>query len=269
MIRWSIDARYLARHSLETRSLKYAYMDEAGTSEREQVSVVLSVIVDADAQWRSAEAEIIEAVKTIPRHLLEGFVYSAKVVYNDPKFRRGWADEDRFAFLYRMMSIPRKLRIPICFGFQRRGNEIDPNLLITPPGVADLKAWQMDHLSAFMECTWEIEDFMKANTPPNEACSIKAECMDMEPTLNKALRFMKRMPVPGVGTPIVQRIIDKIEFLEKDDSPMLWLADSCAYAFRRFLAGQKYGDEAIETVVGHRLEPNDWAVDSRSATFRF
>lgn len=252
--------------------LKYAYMDEAGISEHEPVSVVLAVIVDADAQWRLAETEIIEAVKTIPREVLEsGFLFSAKVAIGG-KYRRYWPDEDRIAFLRRMMSLPRKLKLPLCVGFQRRGQGYDASVLRTPPGFADLRHWEMDHLSAFMHCVFEIENFMNACTPPNELCTVKAEQHRLNHFMDKLLRVLQRTALPGVQVPIIHRIPEKVEWLDKDGSPLLWLADACAFAFRSFLSESSgpHTAEFIELVVGHSLAlEGEWALDSQGATVLF
>jgi hypothetical protein len=251
---------------------KTAYMDEAGISEHEPVSVVLSVIVDVDAQWRLAEAEIIESFKTIPRAVLESrFVFSAKVVIGG-KYRPLWPDEDRIAFLVRMMSIPRKLGLPICVGFQRRGKQSDPTLLRTPPQLANLKHWEMDHVSAFMECAMEIEDFMKAHTPPNEVCTIKAEQTRLNRFMYKVLKFLQRSALPGANVPVIHRIPEPVNWLDKDDSPLLWLADSCAFAFRSFLAESAgpHTDKFIEAVVGYPLAfEGRWTLDTAGDTIRF
>lgn len=247
--------------------VKYAYMDEAGISERETVSVVLGVIVDADKQWRLAEAQIIEAVKTVPKHIIEsGFVFSAKGIWGNPKYRDGWSDEERIEFLLRMMSIPRHLRIPICLGFHRRGVGHDPQSLLTPLGLSNLAPHQMDHLIAFLDCVLQIEGFMNDRTPANEVATLTAEDVpELKHFMKKMMHVLQRAPLPEV--PLVRRIINQIQFQDKDDSPILWLADACAFAFRRFLAGEPTGDRFVEAVVGSPLA--QWPAANGEYTFVF
>lgn len=246
--------------------LKYAYMDEAGTSAHEPVSVVASVIVDADSQWRRAEAEIIEALKTVPTHIIEnGFVFSAKAVWGT-KYRDGWPFQDRLDFLLRMMSIPRTLKLPVCMGFHRRGVGHDPKLLLTPDGLANLAPHQMDHIIAFMDCVVEIDGFMRDRTPSNEVATITAEDVpELKHFLKKMLHVFQR--APALQVPLVQRIVNPIQFQDKDDCPLLWLADACAFAFRRFLGGETTGDRFVEAVVGHDLA--QWPESNGQYTFVF
>jgi len=43
----------------------------------------------------------------------------------------------------------------------------------------------------------------------------------------------------------LSHIVDVVHFVEKQDAPLLQLADACAFGFRRFFAEQSGGDEFI------------------------
>ncbi|MGX4773891.1 hypothetical protein ACWAUC_29290 [Bradyrhizobium guangdongense] len=49
--------------------MRYIYMDEAGTSAKEPVSVVVGIILHADRQYVNAEARLDEALKLVPTEL--------------------------------------------------------------------------------------------------------------------------------------------------------------------------------------------------------
>lgn len=119
--------------------VRYIYIDEAGTSAKEPVSVVVGVIINADTQWRLAERELNNVFdRFVPSQFRENFVFHAKEIWGSPKYRDGWPIEKRLKFLRRVMKIPRNLRVPIALGIQRRGS------IQGPP--------EMDHLMAFAMC---------------------------------------------------------------------------------------------------------------------
>jgi hypothetical protein len=100
--------------------VRYVFVDEAGISANEPMSVVVGLIVHADKQVMFAEAAINEALQGVPMKFRDDFKFSAKEVWNDKRFRDDWAQTDRLAFLRTMMSLPGRLNIPISVGMRDR-----------------------------------------------------------------------------------------------------------------------------------------------------
>jgi hypothetical protein len=102
--------------------VRYIFMDEAGTSAREPVTVVVGLIAHADEHVLSAEAAVIEALGAVPEALRKNFVFHATEVYGDKKYQDGrWSLTDRLDLLYTMMAIPRRIGMAICVGTMWRG----------------------------------------------------------------------------------------------------------------------------------------------------
>lgn len=93
--------------------VRFVYLDEAGTSAKEPVTVVAGIIVHADTQWRPAEADVNRIVKDmVPERYKENFVFHATEIWGSRKFRDGWDRNDRTAFLKEMMSVPHRPEHP-------------------------------------------------------------------------------------------------------------------------------------------------------------
>jgi hypothetical protein len=66
--------------------VRLIYTDEAGTSAKEPVCVVASVIVHGDQQWRPLENEVQRIVKErVPSNLKEKFIFHATEVFSGGK----------------------------------------------------------------------------------------------------------------------------------------------------------------------------------------
>lgn len=64
------------------KPLRYIYIDEAGTSAKEPVTVVAGVIVDADTQYVAAEQKVASLLETVPaQHRNAAFPPHAKAIF--------------------------------------------------------------------------------------------------------------------------------------------------------------------------------------------
>ena len=71
--------------------MKFVYLDEAGISRHEPVTVVAGIIVDGDGQYKALERRIGELIKkhVPPERLTPGFCFHAKeLVHGGKTFRR-------------------------------------------------------------------------------------------------------------------------------------------------------------------------------------
>lgn len=245
--------------------LRYIYLDEAGTSASEPVSVVVGVIVDADKHWRLAQEKVNELLaKYVPPSLKGSFVFHAKSVWGDKSLRDSWPLEDRIALLCEIMAIPRELRMAVSVGVVQRAMPHIDN------GNGTFSKAEMHHLMAFCLCVSDADSWLRNNAGQSEVATLICEDVPrMRRFLRLGLQFLKVNPwylkeskivSPEEGRNIeanqkdyiikVERIIDTVHFVEKADGPLLQIADACAFAFRRCLAGQSYGDIFLQVVTG-------------------
>jgi hypothetical protein len=82
--------------------LRFIYTDEAGTSSREPVVVMVGLIVHADVQLRPAEQLVQQLHATVPEKFRDGFISHATAVWGNKKYRPEWGREERLEFLCRM-----------------------------------------------------------------------------------------------------------------------------------------------------------------------
>ncbi len=265
--------------------VRFIYLDEAGTSAKEPVSVVAGIILHADTQYGAAEDALHAVMQTVPSQYRSGFHFHAKSVWGDPRYRDGWSLAERTSFLKNVMSIPRKLKIPVVMGMVRRDA---PPI----PGVTEfMKEEQFHHMMAFSGCIRRADKYIREHAPPSEIATIVAEDIpemrsflrDMlaldridgyAPIIDRAhLKMTKHEDTTGIFRQEqalgVKRIRDTVHFASKDDSPLLQLADACAFAFRRFLSHQTSGQEFAEAVTGKGLVIEDWSGAMSEACFPF
>jgi hypothetical protein len=56
---------------------------------------------------------------------------------------------------------------------------------------------------------------------------------------------------------------------EKRSAPLLQIADACAFAFRRYFAEERYGDELVSAMLPRRVCRDDWAGPLSGGLFYF
>jgi hypothetical protein len=232
------------------------YSDEAGTSSGEPNSIVVALIVHPDTQWRRLSGELKRLIQEdVPPQFREGFVSHAKDLTSQKKFP-GW--DGRYAFLRKVMQIPSRFNIPVCIGAVRRGTAIARGQ------VGNLKPFEIDHLYAFILSMSWADKYLRQYCG-DEMAQVIAEKHDLEKVLRAGVNEVRKYPLalPTIitgkrdGNSIkrieqnkVERVVDEVHFAAKADSPILQIADACAYGIRRFFAGESYGESYLEEILG-------------------
>jgi len=241
--------------------VRHIYVDEAGTSEPEPVTVVVGLIVDDKHQYAEVEGRLSAIVEAVPRQYRSGFVSHATDIWNNRSLREAWPFSQRFAFLKSLAGIPEQTGVPLSFAFVRRSNPVEG------PGPRSLQ----HHRYAFGMCIAHADRYIRNFGTPNEKFSIVAEDvrdrrrhlssiaaqLTMEPFRHPSLK-MKQFAVRSDGirfeTSIVSgecrisRVEPPIRFVPKQGSPLLQIADACAFGLRRFLADLKGGEEVLSSI---------------------
>lgn len=251
------------------RGMRFIYTDEAGIGANEPVTVVIGLIVNADTQWVPTVGKIFEVLETVPERLREGFVFHATEVWS-AKYKADWSMEDRFAFLKRMMSIPRESGLPLAYGLFYRDGTINPDVNLTE---LKMTREQYQHVHAFEACMASADEYINTFAAPNEVAAIVAEDIpEMRTRLKEATARLRTggLTVNALVTNQVQgrtvssqrkvamqirRVVDDIHFAPKDSALILWLADAVAYGLRRHYANLPLGVDFAKAIIGPGLDP--------------
>ncbi len=260
--------------------MRNIYIDEAGTSAPEPVSVVAALIVNPDIHWYPVMRRVREIwdhhIPSEYRHenrhkLHKDFTFHAKSVSDASKYLR-WSEASRRALLLAMMAIPGEFNIPITFGAVKRS-------ALDWSGWPEHRKKQMtpaksDHMSAFMGCIGEANKFIRTEYPSELAQVISDRHSEMPQILRTTLNDMQARPFPmetyvsregrepEIRTEMLgaDRIIDEVYFLEHRNAPFLQIVDAVAFGLRRYLAGQSSGEDCLHAISDARAlkMPADW-----------
>jgi hypothetical protein len=254
------------------------YLDEAGTSSPEPHSIYAGVLIKS-SDWRKVEREIERVIDLhVPAAIRKGFVFHGKEVFNGGRTvdRSMWPLGARLAFFADFVSIPFRLDCPIAIGKTCRNSKADFALDL----ATEL---EFQNVMAFTGCLQQADKCVRYFSPPGQICVAVAE--DNPPmrrlvaaaflaARNAApLRLLPEHTMDGKGALLETRsFVDVIHFVPKHGSPMLQLADACAFVMRRFLAAQDHGERLFLAMTGQpRVDLKDldmWRVaPDSSASF--
>jgi hypothetical protein len=273
-----------------SKPVRYVYIDEAGTSAREPVSVVIGAIVHPDTQWRAVESAVNALLdEHVPGEIRKGFIFHPTDVFSGSKYRDKWAVAGRMALLEGMVSLPRLYAVPLAFGMHRR-TILSPEAraaFAERPGIKrhKLKPHDIDHLAAFRDCIISADHYLRLHTEPDEVATVVLEDVKhMRPVLRgvPALLRVRRLQIVKDDRPergsfpldvfdgemAVTKIVDCAHYAAKDEAPLLQVADACAFAVRRWLARQNYGDELVRALFEYPLPLDDYKYESARAVWR-
>lgn len=241
-----------------------AYMDEAGTSALEPVSVVAAVIVLTESQAERTRAEIERVLdRHVPTSQREGYVFHAKDIFSGAgKNFAEWGDGGRWNIQREILALPKKLGLPVCFGFSRRsaaGTEAYEFSSIGRPEY-------FDHMMAFQGCVSAVNRLMERRGFVDSSLQLVAE--DVEHMRTRLTHILNVLQWQDVFIPAEmlehfekhcadkefsqgvwksgRKIKEEIEFKPKNGDPILQIADALAFAARRWIAEQRNGDVLID-----------------------
>jgi hypothetical protein len=255
------------------RAVRFVFMDEAGTSEDEPVTVVVGIIVNADEQLLHAELAVEEALGAIPEEFKQdGF--HADDIWNNHKYRERWSQTDRMTLVKTMASLPRRLNLAISYAIERRSSVYTEHIRENYGSVGLDTTAKLNHFFAFINCIGRADKYIRDHCNHREVGTVIAEDIpDMRRFLKLAPRLLRDCPIiprPGdlmptaaeraqgyitqEGEQRVNKIRNSMLFAEKDEDPMLQIADACAFSLRRYFSELEFGRDLIRAVRGN--EPN-------------
>jgi len=252
--------------------MRYIFVDEAGTSANEPVTVVVGIIASADQHVMAAERRIEEILGGVPAAFKEGFVFSAKTILQDQRYQSEWTSNDRLGLVKAMMAVPRRIGMTISVAVYWRGAQMAK--LYDEFREAGMSVAQADHFMAFNMCLACADGYIRDAADHSEVASVVAEDTDeMRKHLKHVVRMLRASPHvlkpehqrrtvwdEEAGHPVqrgeirVTRIRSSIHFVAKAEDPLVQVADACAYGIRRYFAEQPLGLEFANEIVGdHKL----------------
>lgn len=272
---WPQTMGIIATHSVKGRSVRYIYVDEAGTAAREPVTVVVGVIVKPDAHWKEISAELSRLRMLVPERYREDFVFHAKTVWGNPRLRDGWSMQERLELIAAYAAITKKFGLSIALGKVRRdagGQELLDKAGAT--GQLSLANWH--HIQAFAECMLKADAYLRERCDEYEIGTLIVEDIpEMRDKLRAIFSVAQHLYIPDhvIGSEMngrrqqgISRIPDGVHFAGKDQSAFLQIADACAFSFRRFFAGQEHGQYLVEA-MGLDLSDPAWFGPMSAALF--
>jgi hypothetical protein len=226
-----------------------------------------AVVVHCDTQVIPARQAIERAMSKVPQAARnkyeakyhEGFVYHTTDLVG--RFYEGvWDFDERVALIHEMMGIRRDLGIPAVFGFMRKA-EISPTV-----DMEGLNLDQFAQMASFGLCINAVGVYLRKRGVPNELGMVIAEKSDkIEQSLQRSLKMLKSRSSAEIAVELramnrnsapeplpfhAREILGPINFASKDEDALLWLADACAFGFRRFISRLKYGEDYGSTILG-------------------
>ncbi|MCW8952683.1 MAG: DUF3800 domain-containing protein [Rhodospirillales bacterium] len=236
--------------------MRFAFIDEAGTSRNDPHVVVAAVVVHGDNELIPLENHLEELVeKHIPKNDRADFVFHMKDIWSGAKYFKDntvWPIERRIAIMNDLVAVPGRFELPIAFAFMERAAflrehpELEGNPKATDLGI---------HAIVFTACTAAIERLM-TSTWPKEVAQLVAEDHDQARATIKEVHAHIRDKnkwdvanksanpgVEGLAPFPLQRIRGGIQFADKRESHPLQIADMCAFFIRGHLRGHPQADQ--------------------------
>jgi hypothetical protein len=156
-----------------------------------------------------------------------------------------------------MVTIPRHVSLAIAAAYVRRE---DPDNF-----DATISRSQSQHAKAFGLCIAQADYFIRTYCGLSEVATVVAEDVPkIKASLREIAHQLKSQPFviddpdryKAIGYPPlpasyqISRVKDTVHFVEKRDGPFIQIADACAFAIRRYVAGHATGDEFVNAMVG-------------------
>jgi hypothetical protein len=255
--------------------LLYAFLDEAGISTREPVSIYAGILAN-EGQLEACRLRLRQVLEAVPPPLRDK-PFHATDIWNKAAFREGWTSKQRFELLNAVMAVPREFDVPILLGMKRRHS--------TKRTLPDEVATMVDNVTAFSYAASRIGHFLATYAPAGEKATLVLEDnQELRRRIKKVFASLAADPFIVEGqlatryeraagiTPSPQALqvagIDTLRFSKKGDDTLLSLADACAFAFRRYFGDYSDGVAFIESVLGGEPVREDFAGTESAMLFR-
>jgi hypothetical protein len=218
-------------------------MDEAGRGSvtEEPIFVVAAAIVNPDTQWHALRQHYVDLANDVfdphfDDEYLDEYVFHAKDVWHGSGDfpRQRYSRAERMRILGRLAQVPALYNVPICIALiDRRG--------IQSPLRDDKDGTLFAHVRAYSGAMQYVDTWMERHCP-GEVAEIKVEHTDKVRTaigyIHEGAKKRDQLdPYFDRGMFITKNIIEAVGFMRKNESPVLQIADHCAFLAKRTATG--------------------------------
>jgi hypothetical protein len=241
---------------------KFVHMDEAGISHGEPYCVQVGVIVDADEQWKALERRLIVLTgELVPKEFWPGWVFHAHKVFHgsDPAFSRERMPNpaDRADVVRQFAALTIEFALPIAVGWVQR-SLLAPHFLDRPKRLVA----EDIHGMAFLDCLSDVDEWLRDFTKRDVGVLIVENNNESKRMLQRVHDILS-MPVEARRVlkefPMLERIVEQPNFVEKRPLSLLQIADACAFSAARCLRRAPFWEILYEGIRhGVTSWPADW-----------
>jgi hypothetical protein len=249
-----------------------AYLDEAGIGniKNEPIVAVAGVIVQS-VQWKATEARINQLIaKYIPRENQGHFIFHAHEMFHGTGKiwgnRAAFTPEIRRQALEELLSVPATIGFPVLHASVKAEQVLDDHPLIPRKNgkiVKNGKVVAMHAIAASL-CMLMVEKVARDFAKGGDLAIVIHENNDQSRKLVRDVHnFMRKPGMAELARDVpdrnlwkvfpVQRVIDAAHFAEKQEAPLLQLADACAFVIKRRLSGHKDVDPFLEKIASQMV----------------
>lgn len=224
--------------------MRFAHLDEAGTSRSEKFCVVGGVVSHADVQWREIDAALKGLIEEfVPHEDRRGVVLHAKDVFHGTKkfHRDKWPMEKRVALLKRIASLPAEMGLHVVIGAVEKAQ-----LSWSDCKFGSSKFEAYSYSLAFGLCGVHIEYLMREEVEADEVATLIVEDVpNMRRYAQAGYNILKDKETPwqekeGIKSYMpFEKIVEQPLFSKKSESSILQIADTIAFVSGRLLNGGK------------------------------
>lgn len=245
--------------------LRYIFFDETGVSDNQPFTLVAGVIVGPDQQLKSVEEQLARLSEQVPRPFWKEHPYiHAHHIINSKFMRDEWPVNKRAQLLCDVMRIPRENHLGLAVGARKRSVQSSPQ-----PGFK-MSNVERDHAYAFVSCISQADRMIRTYGYPDEVATAIHENTGSRNYLRTFARGLVRFPMQlpdgsffvrntperpasEAGVRKIAKVRMPIYFAEKQDEPLLQLADVCAFGLKRFYGNHRYSEMYAEAIFGETI----------------
>ena len=217
------------------RLVRIVYLDESGTSRLEPLALVAGVVVDGDLQMVAVEEHLQRLVrKHIPETDWENFSFHATNIWSGNKYYKdddAWPLERRLEILHDLVEIPQKFDLPIVFGDCPR----DAPITVPPDVVLDERGRDAIALRSVLPVRCLVEKVMRNGLTKWRSLLRKTARQLRCVRCNCGHKIKHCAAALTIEYLPLTHIRDTVHWAGKKESPLLQLADTCAFVIRGHL----------------------------------
>lgn len=229
-----------------TNIVRVVYMDEAGRGliGEEPYFVVACAITHPDTQWHHLRHHYVDLANDVfdlrKDEAINEYVFQAKHVWHGG----GDFPRDKFSLTQRMnlmnrlSQVPSLYSVPICVVAIDRAKFAKD---MDPPSKTEKIRRQLEHSYAYAIALQYVDSWM-AQHCHGEVATVTAEDTDeVKATIQLLHQGLQKVDTADEfydrGMFVTRNIVDTVNFAPKDMSPLLQIADHCAFLAKRTTAG--------------------------------